>query len=123
LESISLKNNGIQTGSKSTRNSKKTSFGLCPKRVAMRININPSMSNPSHMITTNSSQINIIRPHSNIKINLMPSRGRGGPWFMCGDSGLLGGEFPSLLVEEESFVYFIGNVWGWGGWRVGLRCR
>jgi hypothetical protein len=89
----------------------------------MRININPSMSNPSHMITTNSSQINIIRPHSSIKINLMSSRGRGGPWFTCGDSGLLGGEFPSLLVEEESFVYFMDKVWGWGGWRVGLRCR
>ena len=42
---------------------------------------------------------------------------------MCGDSGLLGGEFSSLLVEEESFVYFMGKVWGWGGWRVGLRCR
>ena len=42
---------------------------------------------------------------------------------MGGDGGMLGGEFPSLLVEEKSFVYFMDKVWRWGGWRVGLRCR
>ena len=39
---------------------------------------------------------------------------------MGGDGSMLGGEFPSLLVEKECFVYFMGKVWGWGGWRVGL---
>jgi hypothetical protein len=42
---------------------------------------------------------------------------------MSGDGGLLSGVLPSLLVEEECFVYFMGQVWGWGGWRVWLRCR
>ena len=66
----------------------------------MNFDLNPCMGDCPHMITTNSSQINIIRSHSSIKVDFMPSRRRGGPRFVGGNGGLLGGVVPSLMVEE-----------------------
>jgi hypothetical protein len=37
--------------------------------------------------------------------------------------GLPGSVFPGLLVEDESFVYFIGNLWGWDRTRGGEGWR
>ncbi len=69
------------------------------------------------MITTNNSQKNIIESHSSIKIYFMPSRGRRGPRIMSREDRMLGRELPSLFMEEESFVNFLGKMWkgGWGG--------
>ena len=86
----------------------------------MNFFLNPCMGNRLHMITTNSSQINIIRSHSSIKIDFMPSRRRGGgPRFMSEKVGLLGGVVPSLMVEEECFLNLMSKEWGGGGKGVG----
>ena len=114
LKSISLKNNGIQTCIQSAWNSKKTGFSLSPKRVTVKIDMNPCLGNLPQMITTNSSKKNIVGSHSSIKVYFMPTRGRRGPRIMGRESRMLGRELPSLFMENEGFVNFLGKMWRGG---------
>jgi predicted Zn-dependent protease len=78
MNSISLKNNVVQTSSGSTSNSEKSSFSLSPKQVTMNIRSGPSMSNLAQMVIENSNKIDIVRLHNSIKIDVKPTRWRWG---------------------------------------------
>jgi hypothetical protein len=77
------------------------------------------MSDFPQVITTDSSQENIVGSHSSIKIYFMPSRWRRGPRFMGREVRILGRELPSLFMENEGFMDFLGKKWGGGGGGVG----
>jgi hypothetical protein len=75
IERIVLKNDMFQINGKSTRNSKEPNFDFNPQGGM----VNPCMSNLTHMITTNSSKVDIGWPNIGIKVNFEPSRGWKGP--------------------------------------------
>uniref|UniRef100_A0A2N9ECL6 DUF7910 domain-containing protein n=1 Tax=Fagus sylvatica TaxID=28930 RepID=A0A2N9ECL6_FAGSY len=81
--------------------------GLCTNGNVVAVSTTPGKSE-TFVIVRKSDDLNRVR----IKApNGFFLQGRGGPWFMSGDGGLLGGVLPSLMVEEESFVYFMGQTW------------